>query len=201
MGKGNMDKERIERLCRLSGVHSTKKTVENIKGILETYSSIRDDLEYLPRGVMSDEVWKEASDIFTFMSRKEMMPIEKRETILATLIRSGQFEKSLNEVMSQIKNFSSEGETYYTILYMLYLDKEPHKNAEIQREVGYGHTAYQEKKELAILLFGLLFWKKFLDHWENSTEEMLIIEKNLGRDGSLSENKVREELLDNEQLA
>lgn len=193
MGKYCVDRERIDRLCRLSGVNYSKKTVENFKGFLETYCKIRDDLEYLPKGYYSDEIWKEAPDLFKAMALKQSIPESKRETFLAMLIRSGHFDEILAGVFEGIKSFSSDGENYYQIIYMLYFDKIPHKNVEIEREIQYSHTAYQEKKELAILLFGLLFWKRFLDHWDNSTEEMYKIEKSIGRDGSLSDKKHAEE--------
>lgn len=193
MGKYCVDRERIERLCRLSGVNNTSKTVENIKGFLETYNSIRDDLDFLPKGLYSDEVWKEAPELFKFMSLKEVIPERKREAFLAAMIRSGQFTSILEGTFESMKAFSSDGETYYQIIYMLYFDREYHKNMEIEKAVGYSHSTYQEKKELAITLFGLMFWKRFLDHWDNSTEEMKIIEKSIGRDGSLSDRKYKEE--------
>lgn len=193
MGKYCVDRERIDRLCRLSGVNYSKKTVENFKGFLETYYKIRDDLKYLPKGFYSDEIWKEAPDLFKAMALKQSIPENKREAFLALLIRSGHFDDILTGVFESIKSFSADGENYYQILYMLYFDDEPHKNIEIEKKIGYSHTAYQEKKELAITLFGLMFWKRFLDHWDNSTEEMYKIEKSIGRDGSLSDRKFAEE--------
>lgn len=39
------------------------------------------------------------------------------------------------------------------------------------------------------MLFGLMLWRQILAYWSNSTEEMFILEKEVGRDGSLAEER------------
>lgn len=196
MSKYSVDRDRIERLCNLYGVNYTKKTYHNFMGFLDTYLEVRDDLEYLPKSMLSDGLWKEAPALFKAMSLKEGMSKEMIESFLAIMIQSGQFDIILTGTFEAMKKFSNDGEVYCKIINLLYIDREPHKNIELENMLGYAHSTYQLKKEYAIMSFGLMFWKQILDHWDNSTEEMFMIEQELGRDGGLSSRRMQEAMAD-----
>lgn len=144
----------------------------------------------------SDGLWKEAPALFKAMSLKEGMSKEMIESFLAIMIQSGQFDIILTGTFEAMKKFSNDGEVYCKIINLLYIDREPHKNIELENMLGYAHSTYQLKKEYAIMSFGLMFWKQILDHWDNSTEEMFRIEQELGRDGDLSSRRMQEAMTD-----
>ena len=74
MGRLFSDKERIDRLFRLYGVHDTEKTYENIRMFMETYADIRQDMKYLPKPDKDTAAWKSAPDLFRAMLNANKIP-------------------------------------------------------------------------------------------------------------------------------
>ena len=103
------------------------------------------------------------------------------------------FENYIEAVLDEIRSFSLDGGTYCKILTGLYLGEKTYDAMIVERSTGYCHSTFQNKKRHAIMLFGVSFWKKMLDHWDNSIEEMYEIERQEGRDGSLAERRRYEE--------
>ena len=192
MGKYSVERDRIERLCKLYGVSYSPKTLANFRAFFETYSSIREDISYLPKNVNVDVLKVEAPDIFKAMISHGRIPQEQIIRFLTSMMTSGQLETLIEKALKDVKSFGEEGFCYYKIVYMLYIDEKSHKNSEVQSEIGYGKSRYYEKREYATMLFGLMLWRQILEHWDNSIEEMLSMEKAEGRNGSLATSRIEE---------
>ena len=189
MGKIFKDKDRIMRLFRMNGMNYTKKTCANIRAFVETYAEIKQDFDYLPIERIDNELWKEGPKLFRAMIESDKITREKIEGFIGGMKRSGHLEEMIDKALNELKGFGEDGRLYYNILFPLYFDKETKTNAEVEKELNYSHSSFQMKKEQALMLFGAVFWKAFLEHWENSIEEMYRIELESGRDGSLSERR------------
>ena len=178
--------DRIKALGSLVGMNYTKKTCDNIKAFLEKYAYFKTDYTILNVDLAETELWKEAPDLFAEMSSSTKINMNKINIFLAVMIRTGQMESLLDYSMKAVRGFEVDGEIYHKILYNLYFSDEILADGEVERLCEYSHTTYHVKKNEAIMLFGITFWSKIYEHWDNSIEEMHSIETSLGRDGSLA---------------
>ena len=189
MGKIFKDRERIMRLFRMNNMNYTKKTYGNIRSFLETYMVIKPDIIYLALEKRNAVLMIEAPEIFKEMISSEIIPQEKIEEFIGRMMRSGHLQEMIDKSLSEVRVFSENGEVYYKILWHLYFDENLINNSELERKLAYSHTALQIRKELAIMLFGVVFWKSIQEYGELSADEMYRIEIEAGRDGSLAERR------------
>lgn len=178
--------DRIKALGSLVGMNYTKKTCDNIKAFLEKYAYFKSDYNILNIDMTATDLWKEAPDLFAEMSSSTKINLDKIHIFLAVMIRTGQMDSLLDYSMKAVRSFEVDGEVYYKILYNLYFSDEILSDGAVELLCEYSHTTYHVKKKEAIMLFGITFWSKIYEHWDNSIEEMETIEESLGRDGSLS---------------
>ena len=183
------DKDRIMRLFRMNGMNYSKKTYGNIRSFLETYMEIRQDLDYLPLEKNNNVLIMKGPEIFKEMIGAEIISKEKIESFIGSLVRSGNLQEMIYKALNETREFSENGEAYYKILWHLYFNERLINNSELEKKLAYSHTALQIRKEIAIMLFGVVFWKSILEYWKNSIEEMYRIEIEAGRDGSLAERR------------
>lgn len=189
MGRMGKDKERIVRLFAMNGMEYTSKTYANIRFTMETFAMIKNDLEYLPKEKSNSLLSNEVAHMFRAMIVSGRIPKEKVERFIGVVTRSGHLQEMIDTALKLVRDFSDDGEMYYQLLNMLYFIEKPLPNIVVERKCNYSHSTFQKKKELAVMLFGVLFWKEMLEYWENSEEEMYVIEKEEGRDGSLAKGR------------
>ncbi len=190
MGRIFKDRERIMRLFRMNNMNYTKKTYGNIRSFLETYVGIKPDIIYLPVEKGNAVLIIEAPEIFKEMIGSEIIPPDKIEKFIGGMIRSGHLQEMIDKALREVRDFSENGEIYYKILWHLYFDERLINNSELERKLSYSHTALQIRKELAIMLFGVMFWKSIQEYGELSADEMYRIEIEAGRDGSLADRRI-----------
>ena len=193
MGRLFSDKERIERLFRLYGVHDTEKTYENIRMFMETYADIRQDLKYLPKPDKDTAAWESAPDLFRAMLNANKIPKKNITGFSEDMMAGGELDEIIKETLEAVRDFSEEGDDYYKILTIYYFGETTYRGSIAEDMVGFSHTTCLRKRKTAIKLFGALFWKNILMYWDNSIEEMYVIECEEGRDGSLSERRKMED--------
>ena len=92
----------------------------------------------------------------------------------------------IDDSLALMVNFSEDGKSYREILIMLYFGEDILTNTEVQEKLGYCSSAFYAKKELAVMLFGTLFWKEMMEYWDNAEAEMRKIEIEEGREGYIS---------------
>ena len=189
MSKYSAERDKISKLCRMYGVNYSEKTVKNFQSFFEGYADIREEMSYLPQHVNSDVLNREAADLFKAMILHSEISRTDIDKFLVGLMKDGNLEEMIAVALKDVKSYGPAGEIYHTIVYRLYIDKVRHTWNEVQTEIGYSKSRYYEKKEYAVMLFGLMLWRQILAYWSNSTEEMFILEKEVGRDGSLAEER------------
>ena len=183
MGKQCKDRERIVRLFSMNMVDYSKKTYENIRRILETYAEVKNDLEFLPKGHRSSVLRKETPNLFRVMISSDKLTKERIEQLISAVLWSGKLQEIIDDSLALMENFSEDGKSYREILIMLYFGEDTLTNTEAQEKLGYSSSAFYTKKELAVMLFGTLFWKELLEYWDNAEAEMREIEIEEGREG------------------
>lgn len=193
MGKGTNDRDRINRLLRSCGVNSSAKTYRNIRTFLEMYRDIRRDLSDIPRSFGDAAIRKNVPDLFQAMIGTEDISKARVGDFVEELMSYGWLDDYIELTLDEVCSFSVDGETYNMILNGLYLGDKTYDASVVEDKIGYCHSTFQNKKRHAVMLFGVLFWKKMLDHWDNSIEEMYEIELHAGRDGSLAERRKYED--------
>lgn len=193
MSKGTNDKDRINRLLKKFGVHFSSKTYRNIRTFLEMYREIRRDLKNIPKSVGDAVIRKSAPELFQAMIEAEDISRGRVGDFVEELMSYGWLENYIEATLDEVRSFSLDGETYYKILTGLYLGEKTYDASIVEEDTGYCHSTFQNKKRHAVMLFGVLFWKRMLDHWDNSIVEMEKIERQEGRDGSLTERRRSEE--------
>ncbi len=186
MGKQCKDRERIARLFSMNMVDYSKKTYGNIRNILETFAEVKNDLEFLPKGHRSSVLRRETPTLFRVMISSDKLTKERIEQLISAVLWSGKLQEMIDDSLALMEKFSEDGKTYCQLLLMLYFGDEIISNAEAEKRSGYSHSVYQVKKELAIMLFGTLFWKEMLEYWDNAETEMRKIEIEEGREGYIS---------------
>ena len=186
MGKQCKDRERIIRLFSMNGVDYSKKTYENIRKILETYAEVKNDLEFLPKGHRSSVLRKETPNLFRVMISSDKLTKERIEQLIGAILWSGKLQDMIDDSLALMVNFSEDGKSYREILIMLYFGEDILTNTEVQEKLGYCSSAFYAKKELAVMLFGTLFWKEMMEYWDNAEAEMRKIEIEEGREGYIS---------------
>ena len=189
MGRFNKDEDRIRRLFVMNGMAYTRKTCANIRTILDVYASLKSDLDYLPKEKNGSILSSEVANMFRAMIASGKLQKNDIEGFIGVVMRSGHLQEMIDDALEMVKEFSDYGATYHRILYKLYFCEKPVSNNEIEKILSIAHTTFQKKKELAVMLFGVLFWKEMLEYWDNSIEEMYRIEMEEGLDGSLSEGR------------
>lgn len=185
--------DRIKRLFALAGVNYSAKTYANFRTFLETYTKIRDDLLYLSEAGGYDSLKDEASDLFKAMISSEKISGELACEFLTGFLRSGRLNELVTYSLGKMHEFEPEGELFEYIMKRLYIDKDIVSNKELEIELKYSHRAYQRKKEQAVMLFGVTFWKMILDEWDDSIREMLALELSAGRSGDLARSRQKAE--------
>ncbi len=186
MGKQCKDRERIARLFSMNMVDYTKKTYENIRNILETFAEVKNDLEFLPKGHRSSVLRKETPNLFRVMISSDKLTKERIEQLIGAVLWSGKLQEMIDDSLALMEKFSADGKSYCKIILMLYFGENTLSNSEVQKRLGYSNSAYYTKKELAIMLFGTLFWKEMLEYWDDAEVEMREIEIEEGREGYIT---------------
>ncbi len=192
MGRVLSDKERIERLFQRYGVHDTDKTYGNILTLLEAFTNARKDMKYYPEQDKNIAAWESAPDLFRAMLGADPIPQEKISDLIEDMMAGGYLDDIIRKTHEEVLGFSQEGEDYYKILKVLFLGEKTYRGIAADLKIGMSHSTIQRRKVLAVKLFGVLFWKNLTADWDNSTEEMQRIEREEGRDGSLSDGMKNE---------
>lgn len=186
MGRAAKDRERIERLYVLNGSEYSKRLYANEKEIMETYAEIKNDLEYIPQDITGGELCKKEPRMFRDVVRADKLEKGKAEGFIGAIVRSGHLQEMVDNVLDRVKSFSPNGEVYYRILYRLYFCPDPITNAEMEKECGYSHSSFHEKKEYAIMLFGVLFWREILECWKRSLGDKHVMDNGAEQDAPYS---------------
>ena len=194
MGQLNNDKERIRKLFQRYGVHDTDKTYGNILASLEAFANAKKDMKYYPEQDKKAAAWESAPDLFRAMLGSDPISQEKISDLIEDMMAGGYLDDIIRKTHEEVLEFSQEGEDYYKILEVYFLGEKTYKGISADIKIGMSHSSIQRRKVPAVKLFGVLFWKNLTADWDNSTEEMKRIEREEGRDGSLSD--MRKEIFD-----
>ena len=177
----------IKEMCRLAGINYSKKTFNNFKLCLETYSRVRKFIDILPSNIRKVSLSELAPEIFSAMiSPVELTAAAVRDSIIV-MMKNGYLIPLMEASLEGVASFNPSGQVYYQIITRLYFSDDNPSNTDVEKELKYSHAIYYKKKEEAVMLFGVFFWSQVLKCWDGAYDEMLALERANNRTISLAE--------------
>lgn len=190
MAKYELVKTKIDEMCKACGVNHSAKTYANFMSFMENYVYARQYACFFRTEINEKDMWKEAPNLFRAMVDKEEIPAHKVASFLGLMIKTGQMDFLIENSRRQLEQFYPYGDVFVQIIDLLYLNEKPCTNKEAMVTLKCARSTFQEKKEQAVMIFGLYFWQMILSHWDNSINEMKEIEEETGRSGELYKGRM-----------
>ena len=152
--------DRIVSMAKEAGVRCSDVKCENLKKFLEAFTRIGYDLDFLTKTRPKYDIQEILPPLFRAMETDTPIEDHKLEDLIIALSQEGILNNMLEEAFAKIRAFDrSRRPCYALILEKLYFCENPLDNEQVRKLTKYSYSQYFVKKDEAVRLFGLFFWR------------------------------------------